>query len=393
MAQDSASLGNVPNRTAVGTELEHILPPEIGQTQDLTAIRRILSMILVMLLMISFYFAKEVVLPLLMGTLLALTLSPLVRGLQRAGLAPFVAATALIFLIAAVIGGSVLVLSGPISGWVSDAPRFESAFKSKLQSISSSFAVVKQASEQVDQITTGVSDPAVQKVAVQSPGLLSLAVNNAASVGAAALVTLVLALFLMASGDLFYIKLIDAFPRFGDKKRALRIVYGIERSVSRYLLLVTTINAVLGVVIGLAMWSIGMPQPAVWAFLAFFVNFLPYVGPLLGAGLATAVAIVSFDHLGHAALAPILYMTATSVEGQFLTPIILGRRLELNTVAVFVTVVFWGWLWGVAGALIAVPFLVCLKVVCDNVASLATLGSFLSAAIASTTVEEPEGSQ
>ena len=132
------------------------------------------------------------------------------------------------------------------------------------------------------------------------------------------------------------------------------------------------------------MWSIGMPLPLVWAFVAFFLNFLPYIGPLSGAGLAGAVAVVSFDHLGHAALAPIIYLTATSIEGQFITPVILGRQLELNTVSVFVTVVFWGWLWGIAGALMAVPFLVCLKVICDNVDSMNTLGNFLSAATSST---------
>ena len=347
---------------------------------ELTAIRRTLGMILIVLLTIGFYFAKEVVLPLLMGTLIALTLSPVVRSLHRFGLTPAVTATAMILGLAGFAGGAALLVSGPVSGWISDAPRLEAELQVKLHALSSSVAMVQKASEQVDKLTTGSADPEVQKVAVQSPGLLTLAVSNAASILSTTLVTLVLALFLLASGDLFYVKLIDAFPRFGDKKRALRIVYGIEQSVSRYLLLVTAINAVLGAVIGMGLWLIGMPEPLVWAFVAFFVNFLPYIGPLLGAALAAAVAVVSFDHVGHAALAPVIYLTATSIEGQFITPVILGRQLELNTVSVFVTVVFWGWLWGIAGGLLAVPFLVCLKVICDNVAPMATLGSFLSAA-------------
>lgn len=360
---------------------------EIGETSlvvpslpDLTAIRRTLGLILLVLLTIGFYFAKEVILPLLMGTLLALTLSPTVRAFQRVGLAPVITATALVLTFGMIVGGSALLLSGPVSTWISGAPQLEAQLTRKLQALASSVAVMKQASDQVDKITTGTSDPTVQKVAVQSPGLLTIAVSNAASILATTLVTLVLALFLLASGDLFYVKLIDAFPRFGDKKRALRIVYGIERNVSRYVLLVTAINAGLGVVIGSGMWVIGMPQPMVWAILAFLVNFLPYIGPLFGAGLAAAVAVVSFDHLGHAALAPAIYLAATSVEGQFITPVTLGRQLELNTVSVFVTVVFWGWLWGIAGGLMAVPFLVCVKVICDNVASLNTFGSFLSAA-------------
>jgi predicted PurR-regulated permease PerM len=351
--------------------------PAPTEQPDLTAIRRTLGLILLVLLTIGFYFAKEVILPLLMGTLLALTLSPTVRSFQRHGLAPAVTATALVLAFALIVGASLLLVSGPVSGWINDAPQLKAQLSQKLQALTSSVEVVKQASDQVDQITSGTADPAVQKVAVQSPGLLTVAVGNLVSILATTLVTLVLALFLLASGDLFYVKLIDAFPRFGDKMRALRIVYGIERNVSRYVLLVTIINAILGVVIGAGMWLIGMPQPFVWALLAFFVNFLPYIGPLFGAGLAAAVAIVSFDHLGHAALAPAIYLAAASVEGQFITPVVLGRNLELNTVSVFVTVVFWGWLWGIAGGLMAVPFLVCLKVICDNVSSLGTLGSFL----------------
>lgn len=348
--------------------------------QDLRAIRRSVGLILMLLLAMTLYFAKDVILPLLLGTLLSLTLSPLVRSLKRRGFAPFVTALALILIVGVIIGGTVFLVSGPVSDWISHAPQLGAELRQKLHTLASSVAVVQEASDQVDQITTVNSDPTVQKVAIQSPGLLTSAVSNVMSVFAATLVTLVLALFLLASGDLFYVKLIDAFPRFGDKKRALRIVYGIEQSVSHYLLTVTLINFGLGAVIGTAMALIGMPQPLVWAVVAFLLNYLPYLGPIFGAGLSAVVAIVTFDSLAYAALAPALYMIATSIEGQFLTPVILGRRLELNTVSVFVTVVFWGWLWGIAGAFMAVPFLVCLKVICDNVESMATLGNFLGAA-------------
>lgn len=363
-------------------DAEVLLPgiAAVEHSQDLRAIRRSVGMILMLLLAMTLYFAKDVILPLLLGTLLSLTLSPLVRSLKRRGFAPFVTALALILIVGVIIGGTVFLVSGPVSDWISHAPQLGAELRQKLQTLASSVAVVQEASDQVDQITAVNSDPTVQKVAIQSPGLLTSAVSNVMSVFAATLVTLVLALFLLASGDLFYVKLIDAFPRFGDKKRALRIVYGIEQSVSHYLLTVTLINFGLGAVIGTAMALIGMPQPLVWAVVAFLLNYLPYLGPIFGAGLSAVVAIVTFDSLAYAALAPALYMIAASIEGQFLTPVILGRRLELNTVSVFVTVVFWGWLWGIAGAFMAVPFLVCLKVICDNVESMATLGNFLGAA-------------
>ncbi len=346
---------------------------------DLSSSARTLNLILFVLVIMALYFAKDVILPLIMGALLALTLSPLVRSMARRGIAPPISATAIIMLLAGLLAAAALLLSGPITNWINDAPQLGAELQRKLQSLMVSLELVQQASNKVDGLTATAADPAVQRVSLEQPGLLTMAVSNVASILATTVVTLVLALFLLSSGDMFYYKLIDAFPTFGDKKRALRIVYGIERSVSRYLSVVSVINLVLAVVIGAVMWAIGMPQPFGWAVLAFFVNFLPYIGPLLGAGLAGAVGIVTFDSLGHAALAPILYLTATSIEGQFVTPVILGRQLELNTVSVFVMLVFWGWLWGIAGALMAVPFLVCLKVMCDNVPSLNTLGSFLSA--------------
>lgn len=348
--------------------------------RHLGAIRRLLELILLALMIIGLYFAKEVVLPLLMGGILALTLSPVVRALQRKGIAPPASAVALIFGLALAIGGSVFAFSGPVSEWVSQAPRLEARLKAKFVALTSSVDAVRSATEKVDKLTNQTNDLSVQRVAIQSPGILTSAVTGAASLLSAVAVTLVLALFLLASGDMFYVKLMDAFPKFGDKKRALRIVYGIEHSISRYLLSVTMINAGLGVVVFFAMWITGMPQPMVWGAVAFLFNFVPYVGAAVGVGLSAAVAIVTFPSLPHALLVPSLFLGATLVEGQFLTPILLGRRMELNTVAVFVTLVFWGWLWGIAGALMAMPFLVCLKVVCDNFEPLRTLGIFLSSA-------------
>ncbi|MCE6950646.1 AI-2E family transporter [Cereibacter sphaeroides] len=352
---------------------------ELLRLNHLSAIRRLLGLILLVIVIMGLYFARDVILPLMVGLLLALTLSPVVRALQRIGISPPVTATALIIVVSAVILVGGFLLSGPVAEWVNQAPRLGDQLRERAKALLASFEAVQNATAQVSELAGDAEDPAVQRVAVESPGILSTAVGSVAQVVTTTIVTLVLGLFLLASGDLFYIKLIEAFPRFGDKKKALRIVYGIERRVSRYLLSVTLINFGLGVVIGLAMWGAGMPSPVLWAIGAFVLNFLPYIGAVAGVALSGAVALVHFEHLSQALLVPALYLTATSIEGQVVTPIVLGRRLELNTVSVFVTVIFWGWLWGIAGALIAVPFLVCLKVVCDNVEALHVLGNFLGA--------------
>src|SRR5690606_7446562 len=217
----------------------------------------------------------------------------------------------------------------------------------------------------------------VQKVVVQQPGLLARAAGGAMSVGSTAAITIVLLFFLLASGRLFYEKLVRILPTMTEKKRAIRVVYAVEEEVSGYLLTISAINAGLGVVIASVMWAIGMPNPILWGVMAAALNFVPYIGALVGAAVVAIVALVSFDTPGAALLPPFLYFLCTTIEGQFITPALLGRRLEMNTVAVFLAVAVWGWLWGVLGALMAVPILVSVRVLCDHFESLSSLGEFL----------------
>ncbi|MCV2872647.1 AI-2E family transporter [Defluviimonas sp. WL0050] len=346
--------------------------------RNLAAIRRYVALIGFVSAGMALYFAKQMVLPFILAILLALTLSPVTRALAKYRIPPVATALVLITAVSIAVASGALILSGPVSEWVEDAPRIRSELETRLSSITESIRSVKDASEQVEEIAKTATDPDVVKVAIEQPGIVTTTVLDIASFATTSLVALVLALFLLASGDMFYVKLVEAFPRFGDKKRALKIAYGIEQSISKYLLSITLINAGLGIIVGTGLWLIGMPQAPVWGALAFLLNFLPYIGAAAGVSLCGAVALASFDTLGHALLAPAFYLLATSLEGQFVTPVILGRRLELNAVSVFSTVVFWAWIWGFAGALTAVPFLVCLKVICDHVPALSVLGSFLS---------------
>lgn len=353
--------------------------PGGDQAANVIAIRRYVAVIAFVTAGLALYFAKQVVLPFILAILLALTLSPVTRALARYRVPPLATALVLIIGVAIAIAFGAYMLSGPVSEWIDDAPRIRHELETRLSAVTDSIRSVKNASEQVEDMTETATDPDVVKVAIEQPGIVTSTVLDIASFATTSLVALVLALFLLASGDMFYIKLVEAFPRFGDKKRALKIAYGIEQNISNYLLSITLINAGLGITVGVGLWVIGMPQAPVWGALAFLLNFLPYIGAAAGVSMCGAVAVASFDSVGIALLAPAFYLLATSVEGQFVTPVILGRRLELNAVSVFSTVVFWAWIWGFAGALTAVPFLVCLKVICDHVPALSVLGSFLGA--------------
>ncbi|WP_245866423.1 AI-2E family transporter [Oceaniglobus roseus] len=351
--------------------------PSTPETEELRKIRLALSWLLVFVAFTVIYFARELMFPVFLGVMLALTFSPVVRGLGRIGI-PAPATAVLVMLTLGTTGFvAAYFASGPISEWLEDLPAMGQELQYKLAGLNDSVEKIKDASKNVEEMATPGKDEAVREVAVDRPGFLSMAASGAMTMLTSLLVALVLATFLLASGTLFHEKLVQSFSRFEDKKTALMVVKDVERRISRYLLSITVINAGLGVCIGFAMWLVGMPNWLIWGLLAFLLNFLPFVGAVVGVILVAGVALLTFDSPGYALLAPFSYLMLTSIEGQFVTPTLLGRSLELNTVSVFLAVVLWGWLWGVPGALMAVPFLVTFKVLCDNVPVLRIVGNFL----------------
>jgi predicted PurR-regulated permease PerM len=318
--------------------------------------------LLVIALLGLLYFARDFLLPVVLAFLFALTLSPIVRYLQKRGIVPAVTALVLVVTFIGVFSAGVYFLTDPVSEWIERAPQIGQRVQQKLSALRKPVEAVVKASEQVETITETASSPAVQKVVVQQPGLLSIAASNLVSIASTAGVTSVLLLFLLASGTMFYEKLIGVMPTFRDKKRALAIAYDVEREVSQYLLTITLINIGFGIYIGGAMAVVGMPNPILWGVAAAVLNYIPYIGALAGIVMVSLVALISFDSLTYALVPPMLYLLGAIAEGQFITPIFLGRRLELNSVVIFVFIAMWSWLWGIVGAIIAVPLLVLIKV-------------------------------
>jgi predicted PurR-regulated permease PerM len=340
---------------------------------------RLLMGIFFIMAVCALYFAKDFFMPLALAFLLTLTLTPIVRFFRKRGVPSALSATLLV--IGFGLGVALLgyMISGPVVSLFNDAPRIGSELRQRLADIRAPLDRVLEASKQVDGVASSADAPGVQHVVVEQPGVLTRAANNLASLGTTAAITLILALFLLASGTLFYEKIVQSFPLMSDKKRALRVVYDVEREISRYLLTIALINCGLGVLIGFGLWAIGMPDPLVWGVAAALLNFLPYIGALTGIVTVGIISLVTFQSFGYALLAPLFYFACTVLEGQFLTPMIIGRRLELNSVSVFIALAFWTWLWGPIGSLIAVPLLVVVKVFCDHFDGLEHLGNFLSA--------------
>lgn len=342
---------------------------------------------------------RSFLMPVVLGFLLSLTFSPVRRVLQRRGVPPW--ATATLVVVGLLIGsaGLIMALSSPAQEYVEDRETIASDVERKLRGISEAIEKVSDASEQVEKMASGegggdtasTATEAVtqsedaseeeeepQKVVVEGPSLVSRMAWGAPAVVAQVVFTLVLLFFLTASGDMFYEKIVQAAPTFRDKKRALGIAYDIERKLSRYFLTITIINAGLGIAVGTALWWLGMPNALLFGVMAFALNFIPFLGAIFGVVVTFAIGIVSFDTVGHAAVAAGAYLALTTLEGNFITPYAVGRSLKLNPVLVFLAVAFWGWAWSVIGMFVAVPALIALRVFAEKVPNLNWLAIFLS---------------
>ncbi|WP_299847616.1 AI-2E family transporter [uncultured Paracoccus sp.] len=202
--------------------------------------------------------------------------------------------------------------------------------------------------------------------------------------------TLVLLFFMISSGDLLYLKIVQSFDKLSEKRRAYEALRAIEGSLSTYLGAITIINAGLGLCIGIAMWIWGMPSPLLFGLGGFVLNFIPYIGAIGGTALAGVVALFVFPDLLTPVLVAGTYLALTSIEGQLITPYFVSRRLQLNTVVVFLTVAIWAWLWSVIGMIVAVPMLVVLRVLAEHIPGMEKFGNFLAGEVPPDMMDEDE---
>src|SRR5213075_1661163 len=176
----------------------------------------------------------------------------------------------------------------------------------------------------------------------------------------------------------FIAKLVKLLPTFSDKKMAVSIAHDIDSQVSRYLFTITAINICLGLAVGTAVGLLGLRNPVMWGVMVALLNYVPYLGALTGIICMTLGAVLSFDSLGYALIFPASYLTLAILEGNFITPFVLGRSLTLNPILILVALAFWGWMWGISGMILAVPILATFKIFCDHIEPMAPIAEFMT---------------
>lgn len=354
--------------------------PQIG---DLLAagvgIRSVALTVLMLLgVLYTLYFARSFLLPIVLAILLSLLFAPLVRTLQQrlripAGIG---AAVVLLGILGAIGTGAAFVIE-PANAWIQTVPERIPELQSRLKAFQRPIEKVRAASEQVQQLTDLNRRADQPTVKLGGGGPADLFMTQTPAFLANLFVMIILLYFMLASGDLFLRKLVRMIPTFPDKRRAVEIAHEIESRVARYLRTVTVINLGLGAAIGLAAWLVGFENFILWGVLGFLLNFVPYVGALVGVLATLVVGLLTFESTLQAFALPAIYLALNTIEGNFLTPIIVGRILTLNPVMIFLSIMFWGWIWGIPGALLAVPILAVFKIVCDHLPPLAPIGAFV----------------
>ena len=327
-------------------------------------------------LLAAAYAAQDIILPIVAAFVLKLLLQPAVRFLERWGVPRTLAALLVIVIVFGTIVGLGTAISGPAATWAAKLPEGVPRLQERLSFLKAPIDALRQFLAQAEAYTEwGTSSPLATNP--QGPTLSESLFTGTRSFATGLFTMVLLLFFLLISGDIFLRRLVEILPSFTNKRQAVDISQQIEADISAYLVTITIMNAAVGIATGTVMWLTGLGDPVLWGAVAFLLNFLPILGPLLGIGVFLLAGLLTIDTLWQALLPAGLYLAIHLIEGETVTPMLLAKRFTLNPVLVIVALVFWYWMWGVPGAILAVPMLATTKIICDRIKSLAAIGHFL----------------
>jgi predicted PurR-regulated permease PerM len=321
------------------------------------------------------YIAADILLPLVFAFTLKLLLQPAMRWLERLHVPRILAALSLIIGVFSTIVGLGAVISGPAGTWAGKLPEGIPRLQERLHFLRVPIDTLQTFLQTVE----GYGGAKGASVAAAGGGsdLATVLFAGTENFARGFFTTVLFLFFLLASGDTFLRRLVEILPNMSNKRQAVDISRQIESDISAYLVTITIMNAAVGLLVALVMWFTGVGDPILWGAVAFLLNYVPIIGWLLGVVIFLLAGLLTSDTLWLAFLPAGLYFAIHLVEGETITPMLLAKRFTLNPVVVVIALVFWYWMWGVSGAIIAMPVLAVAKIVCDRIGPLAPLGRFL----------------
>ncbi len=306
--------------------------------------------IFVLLLGVCLYFSRPILVPVVAALIIGTTLAPIVKRGVRYRISPWATAVALGVVLLVAAATAVTLLAGPVSEWIAKAPDIGAAIKQKLYVLDRPLVALRELQE--------VLLPSAGNVVAVEPSQLGILTPVVAFVTPAvvqiALFFVTLIFFLATQMD-FRRYVVSFFTTRDAKLRFIRITNDIEEHLASYVAVVTMINFCLGVVVAIGAWLFGLPSPVILGLVAMVLNYIPYIGPACMTVVLLGLGLVTFPSLGYALMPPAAFVALATIEGQFITPTVLGHRLTLNPLVVLLAIAFWAWLWGPIGAFLAVP--------------------------------------
>ena len=321
-------------------------------------------LIAILLLLGTLYIASSVFVPIVVSLLAYLTLRPVVVRLCKLGLNHTVAAAGIIIIFFSVVAVLSILLYQPLQAWIARAPQSVVRIKQNIDEAAQPLTVIDKAEKQLDKVSEEVgSDERPIEVSLEKPGIIDRAylINTTGHVIAVVAAIAVLTFFMLASGDALLNRVLNVLPTSQQRNEVLTTIGEIQDNVGSYLMQITCINCGMGLVMAVVMWLLGMPTPILWGAMAALMNFIPFLGPVGGTLVVLFAASSVFGSLGRALSIAVGFYLVTAIEGQFVTPAILGKTLKVGSLVVLLAVAFWGFLWGIPGVLLAVPLLIVLR--------------------------------
>ncbi|MEO8168922.1 MAG: AI-2E family transporter [bacterium] len=328
----------------------------------------LLAGIFLLLLIAAIYFAQTILIPVSLAFFLYMVLHPAARVLRRMHIPTMLGAAIIVILLMGIVTFATLQLIGPAQDWISNAPDRISKIERKVQNLLKPVEEVRRAAEEIGNI--GQQDKNKREVKLTDHSFTNQILSSTQTLVGHGIVIMILLFFLLASGDGIWTMPSKWCASKIDHSSFMKIIHNIESRLSSYLFTVVLINISVGAIIGVAMFFLGLPNPVLWGVMAGMVNFIPYVGPLIGEVVVGMVALFTFTDVGHALLAPLFYLCLTFVEGNFITPMILGRHFTISPLLIVVSMILWGWLWGIMGLFLAVPVLMLFTILMESVSSI-----------------------
>lgn len=362
----------VPTTQTEAKDLPEPPRDEFPLPQDPNA--ALLAIIALFAALTAAYVAADVVLPIFVAVVLKFLLQPIMRVLSRWRIPAVVSASLLILTAFSAIIGTGIAISRPAANWVEVIPQRLPQIEDKLQFLSQP---ARRVASLLGQSNSGKTLQGQLNGAFAKLGLASAIFRGTQYVAGELFETVLVLFFLLISGDLFLRRLVEIMPRFKDKRQVVDLSLQIEDNVSAYLATITLMNAAVGIATGTIMWVCGVGDPVLWGVIAFLLNFVPIMGPLVGIGIFLFQGLLVMPSLWRAILPAVLYLIVHILEGETITPMLLARRFTLNPVIVVISLIFWFWMWGVPGAILSVPMLAIIKIICDGTKPLNAIGHFL----------------